>query len=422
MQWDCKRQGCFNQKKRPKIELFADCLPGRIAFSDVDAMVEIGGNLLFLEWKSHTDIPMGQRILFHRLTEFSPASVLIVEGNAETMEVESIRIVKAGEFGEVFPADIEILKNLIQQWSDWARNHPVIFGEPGCGKSFLAIDWACRVATGTPWRGHEVTPGPVVYVAGEGQQGLGRRLGAWKRLNDVSLDEKPLYIAPAVAMTDTPQTVKLLEAINKEVGRPSLVVLDTLARNFGGGDENSTQDMSRFVAACDTIRNTYKCTLLVVHHSGHSDKRRARGAIALKAALDAEYQLMKKDNQLTLTSTKMKDAEIPPSLAMELVSVELPGLVDDYGSPVTSAALDVIDADVEAIMSQAKAMPRRGKWQKAGLDIAKTLMDAKGVVNEQSWHDQCDAIGMPRTTRYRILESLQSESSIVFEGGDIDPI
>jgi hypothetical protein len=30
----------------------------------------------------------------------------------------------------------------------------LIFGDPGCGKSFLAIDWACRVATGTPCRGH----------------------------------------------------------------------------------------------------------------------------------------------------------------------------------------------------------------------------------------------------------------------------
>ena len=223
-------------------------------------------------------------------------------------------------------------------------------------------------------------------------------------------------------MTDMTQTTRLVEAINRQVGKPSLVVLDTLARNFGGGDENSTQDMSRFVAACDTIRNTYKCTLLVVHHSGHSDKHRARGAIALKAALDAEYQLVKKDSQLTLTSTKMKDAEIPSPLTLELTSIELPGLMDDYGSPVTSAALDIVDADVEAIVSQANAMPKRGRWLKAGLDIAKTLMDTEGMVNVQDWHDQCDAIGMPRTTRYRILETLRLENSIVMEGSNIDPV
>ena len=84
--------------------------------------------------------------------------------------------------------------------------------------------------------GHEVAPDPVVYVAGEGQQGLGRRFGAWKIFNDVNLDGKPFYVAPAVAMTDVSQREKLTEAINSEVGRPSLIVLDTLARNFGGGD------------------------------------------------------------------------------------------------------------------------------------------------------------------------------------------
>ena len=29
LRWDCERQGCFNLKRRPKIEVFADCFPGR---------------------------------------------------------------------------------------------------------------------------------------------------------------------------------------------------------------------------------------------------------------------------------------------------------------------------------------------------------------------------------------------------------
>ena len=44
----------------------------------------------------------------------------------------------------------------------------LVFGEPGCGKSFLVIDWMCRIATGTPWRGHGIQAAPVVYIAGEG--------------------------------------------------------------------------------------------------------------------------------------------------------------------------------------------------------------------------------------------------------------
>lgn len=56
MQWNCERQGCFNVKKRPKIEMFADCLPRKISFSDIDGIVEINGNLLLLEWKDHQKI------------------------------------------------------------------------------------------------------------------------------------------------------------------------------------------------------------------------------------------------------------------------------------------------------------------------------------------------------------------------------
>jgi metallo-beta-lactamase family protein len=70
MRWDCAEQGCFNHKKRPKIELFADCLPGRIAFSDIDAIAEINGNLLLLEWKD----PFGfARLRYVRSVEESKA-------------------------------------------------------------------------------------------------------------------------------------------------------------------------------------------------------------------------------------------------------------------------------------------------------------------------------------------------------------
>jgi len=54
MRWDCEKQGCFNLKKRPKIELFADCFPGAISFGDVDGRVEYKGRFLELEWKPET--------------------------------------------------------------------------------------------------------------------------------------------------------------------------------------------------------------------------------------------------------------------------------------------------------------------------------------------------------------------------------
>lgn len=120
MRWNCAKQGCFNRVKRPKIEIFADCLPGRIAFSDVDAIVEINGNLLLLEWKDHQEISRGQRILFERMTRLCPATVLIVEGDAETMEVVSIRTVWKGNIEKPAPANVELLRWYIRDWADYA--------------------------------------------------------------------------------------------------------------------------------------------------------------------------------------------------------------------------------------------------------------------------------------------------------------
>jgi len=311
-------------------------------------------------------------------------------------------------------ADIEIrppdwlLRGMLERDS-----FALVFGDPGCGKSFLAIDWACRIATGTPWRGHAVQGGPVIYVAGEGQQGFGRRIRAWSEHNGVSLADAPLYVAPAVAIPDAGQLTELMQAIESLDEPPALIVLDTLARCFGGGDENSTQDMSKFVSACDTIRQRYHCTILVVHHTGHADKSRARGAIALKAAIDSEYRLAK-DGNLLLTATKMKDAEMPAPVAMELATVDLPGILDDYGNPVTSAAIEMIDADTGAIVSKAKTIRPRGKWQDVGVAVARRLIATgdDGYVSIDTWREECKTAGMVRQNQLRVLDSLVERGDI----------
>ena len=124
MRWDCKKQGCFNVHKRPKIELFADCLPGRIAFSDVDGVVEICGNLLALEWKEHRRVPRGQHLLFTRWTANGPATVIMIIGDARTMTVEEIAFVHKGVIGPWQDADFEGVRQYIRDWEKWARANP----------------------------------------------------------------------------------------------------------------------------------------------------------------------------------------------------------------------------------------------------------------------------------------------------------
>ncbi|MBS4163217.1 hypothetical protein PRO82_000515 [Candidatus Protochlamydia amoebophila] len=55
-------------------------------------------------------------------------------------------------------------------------------------------------------------------------------------------------------------------------GKPALIVIDTLARNFGGGDENKTQDMNKFIFSIDMyIRLPFSCCVLIVYHTGHNE-------------------------------------------------------------------------------------------------------------------------------------------------------
>jgi hypothetical protein len=130
LRWDCARQGCFNRKRRPKIEVFAECFPGRINFGDVDGIVEIGGNAMLLEWKSEArELPTGQRILYERLTRSGMCSAMIVVGDAETMLVGATSIFDHGirypPHGYE-PADLDCIKGRLAAWSRWAGQHPAI--------------------------------------------------------------------------------------------------------------------------------------------------------------------------------------------------------------------------------------------------------------------------------------------------------
>ena len=281
------------------------------------------------------------------------------------------------------------------------------FGDPASGKSFYAVSLACCVATGHRWYGHKVKAGPVVYVAGEGHNGLRRRMSAWEHEVGASLTDAPLFISTApAALCDPASIADVLAAIAdvKSQGEPpALVVIDTVARNFGPGDENSTRDMGAFIQAADTIRTQYGCTILLIHHTGHTDKGRARGAMALKGALDAEYRLDKDDDGVVrLEATKMKDASLPGPLAFRLQGVGL-GVFDDEGVEATSAVL----ALTEYHPKKPKSGP--GKWQVVAIEKLEGLHREErenaiesgrdpnvASVPLEAWRAACQDAGMPR--------------------------
>lgn len=224
-----------------------------------------------------------------------------------------------------------------------------VFGDPGGGKSFVSIDIACCVATGKDWHGHQVQQGAVFYIAGEGHNGLARRFKGWELGNGTTLEGAPLFKSHRAAQlydaTEAALVADAIKTLSAECGHvPSMIVIDTLARNMGG-DENSTQDMNSFIQHLDTyLRQDYKCCVLVVHHSGAMDKDRSRGSTALKGALDAEYkcQLDSGSKTIQFESKKMKDAEMPAAKNFQITQVDLP-ILDKHGNAVKGAYLTSVD-------------------------------------------------------------------------------
>ncbi|RDB43824.1 hypothetical protein DU490_05275 [Halomonas sp. DQ26W] len=248
----------------------------------------------------------------------------------------------------------------------------LVYGEPGHGKSFLTIDLAASIASGTPWHGAETKPGAVFYIAGEGHNGLARRFKAWETNRGASLAGVPLYVSQRAApLDDTASAAEVLRTVDTlaaETGQaPVLIVVDTLARCFGG-DENSATDIGALVANLDALRHRWNATVLVVHHSGKDTARGARGSTALRGAVDAEYRVTKDPAGLvTLEATKMKDADAPERCAFRLAPVELP-LVDDEGAPVWSCALEPTEA-----RTGPPKRPRRGSHAGRVLEILEGL-------------------------------------------------
>ena len=245
---------------------------------------------------------------------------------------------------------------LVRGWIE-AGSVALLFGESTAGKSFQALDWSACIATGKPWNGCAVQTGPVFYIAGEGKGGIGRRLAAWEAHHGTRLDAAPLYISErGAALMDQAEAMAIAQAVrqlSERHGQPALVVVDTLHRNMGSGDENSAEDIAAFLANVDrAIREPLGCAVLLVHHSGHGDKTRSRGSSAIRAALDAEFSLtLESEGLRKLDCTKQKDGEPPAALTLEARPVTLaePWIDDETGDPLNSLVLLPTESSLDAM-------------------------------------------------------------------------
>jgi hypothetical protein len=170
-----------------------------------------------------------------------------------------------------------------------------LFGKPGAGKSLVALSLAMAIACGEDtWHGMAVhLHGPVAVIVGEDGSGVAARFAAECAIRGIDPKDVPVVFSTApTQLLDAEQMQRHAQAIVDVLqAEPVLVLLDTLATNYGRGSEDSTEDMSAAMANAAAMQRTFRCLVGFVHHSGQDKDTRARGSSVFIAAADAEFRI-----------------------------------------------------------------------------------------------------------------------------------
>lgn len=210
----------------------------------------------------------------------------------------------------------------------------VLYGDAAAYKTFTAIDMALSVCHGKAWLGtHRVEQGSVWIIAGEGLRGMQRRVAAWRKRNEIDHDDlgAGLFISGGSMPLDNPDTLELLLTHGDRNGWPKLIIIDTLSRNFSG-DENDTGQVRGVLEHAAKLASVSKATVLILHHS-KKEGGQYRGSSTIKANVDFLYSMKKSESLVTiLTPEKMKDADDPPEVVLNLKKVLLGMQLDQWGT------------------------------------------------------------------------------------------
>jgi hypothetical protein len=250
-------------------------------------------------------------------------------------------------------------------WS--AQAVGIIGGQPKCGKSFLALDLAVAVASGTPCLRYFPTcqHGRVLLFAAEDAAHIVRqRLEGIAAAAAVDFQSLEIYLITVPTLRlDRPEHQQALAATVAEL-KPKLLVLDPLVR-LHGIDENVAAEIAPLLAYLRTLQRCYLTAVVLVHHArkGAAHERGGqalRGSSELHAWGDSNLYLRRHGQQLQL-SIEHRAApgidQLPialradaPALALEVIT--LPPQAEPTGQPSPMDRIERLLGEATTPLSQ----------------------------------------------------------------------
>jgi len=235
---------------------------------------------------------------------------------------QTLPVVRVGEI----PHEDRPQRWLVEQlWG--ASSVGVIGGAPKCSKTWLGLDLALSVATGTACLGKYAVPEPgpaLVYLAEDALPVVRERIAGMARHRGLELQGVEIHVitAPTLRLDREPHRGQLLQTAR--LLRPRLLLLDPLVR-LHGIDENHATEVAGLLAYFRSLQRQFDLSVMLVHHArknapgGVAAGQGLRGSSDLHAFGDSNLYLRRTRERLVLCG-EHRAAPAPPPICLELVA------------------------------------------------------------------------------------------------------
>jgi hypothetical protein len=205
----------------------------------------------------------------------------------------------------------------------------VIGGAPKCAKTWLGLDLALSVATGTAFLGKYAVPepGPVlVYLAEDALLMVRERIEGMVRHRGLDLSRVAIHVitAPVLRLDRDLDRTRLRETVRRL--QPRLLLLDPLVR-LHRIDENDAGDVAELLAYFRALQREFDLSVVLVHHTrksaagGVAAGQGLRGSSDIHAFGDSNLYLRRVREHLVLSSEHRAAPPAAP-VHLELVATD----------------------------------------------------------------------------------------------------
>lgn len=286
-----------------------------------------------------------------------------------------------------------LIENL---WVDKSRG--LIAGNPGVGKTWIALDMLMSVASGQPCMGKfAVKQGAVLLVEEEASElNLARRVHALARARGLKDTDLTNFYHLTRQFVKIPQDFKEIVFMIME-NDIKLVVFDSL-RRFHSGNENSSTEMQAVLDAFAKINAYTGCSVVLIHHLAKANEmvrkplfERLRGSSDLWAWRDCILGVEgEEESTECVCSFQFRDAEAQAPLkikrgvndhsgAIHLEAVQMDG-TEEF-TERSAAILDYMNSQFGAV-SRDIACAKAGGRKVDNLRVFKLMEKQKMIQKE----------------------------------------